>query len=270
MKLQEKLNKLQQAIQKTGRLAVAFSGGTDSAFLLKVAHDVLRDNLLALTADSPAHPERELKEALSFAARYGIKHIVFSSDDADFEALFENPRDRCYLCKKSTLAKIITIAGQHNIHQVAEGSNMDDLTDDRPGSRAVKELNVLSPLMEAGLHKDDIRRLSEQMNLPTWDKPAFACLLTRFPYGQPITRQSLEMVDKAEQYLLDLGFRQVRVRHHGDVARIEVSAEEKQRFFDKSLMEKIDQELKSIGFVYTSLDLRGYRTGSMNESVKNR
>jgi len=270
MELQKKLETLKQGIRETGRLAVAFSGGTDSAFLLKVAHDVLGDNLLAVTADSPAHPERELNEALSFAAQYGIRHIVFSLEDADLEALFENSRDRCYTCKKKILSKIITIAGEHNIHRVAEGSNMDDLTDDRPGSQAVREMNVLSPLMDARLHKNDIRRLSEHMNLPTWNKAAFACLFSRFPYGRRVTRQMLEMVDKAEQYLLNLGFQQVRVRHHGEVARIEVPHDERQKFFNNDLMEKIDKELKSIGFVYTSLDLRGYRTGSMNESAKKR
>jgi pyridinium-3,5-biscarboxylic acid mononucleotide sulfurtransferase len=264
----EKLELLKKNIKGLGSLAVAFSGGVDSTFLLKVSYDVLKENVIAVTARSSTYPEREYKEAVDFAEKLGIKHIIIVSEELDIDGFAENPTNRCYFCKNELFTKIREVAIQENIKYVADGSNIDDLGDYRPGMAAAKEQAVMSPLKEAGFTKDDIRIISKEMDLPTWDKPAFACLSSRFPYGQKITREKLEMVDKAEQYLLDLGFKQVRVRHHGDVARIEVSLYERRKFFDEELMDRIYNKFKEIGFKYTAVDLKGYRTGSMNEAIK--
>jgi uncharacterized protein len=250
-----------------GSLAVAYSGGVDSTFLLKVAHDVLKDRAIAVTARSSTYPEREFKEAAEFTRSAGIKHIIIQSEELDIEGFTNNPPNRCYLCKYELFSKIKEVAGKHHIQYIAEGSNIDDLGDYRPGMQAIKELGIISPLKDACLGKDAIRKLSKQMGLPTWDKPAFACLASRFPYGEKITRDKLAMVDRAEQYLLDLGFKQVRVRYHGDTARIEVAETERLEFFDLKLMDKIYKQFKRIGFAYTALDLKGYRTGSMNEVI---
>lgn len=265
MELQEKLKKLELLLKKTEGIVVAFSGGVDSTFLLKVAHDVLRDRVIAVTATSASFPQRELGEATDFCRKNGIRHIVIQSEELDVEGFSGNPPNRCYLCKKELFTKMKEAASQNGMKYVAEGSNTDDLGDYRPGMQAIRELQILSPLREAGLGKEDIRKLSRQMNLPTWDKQPFACLASRFPYGEQITREKLAMVEKAEQYLLDLGFKNVRVRHHGDTARIEVAGNERKIFFDLDLMEKVDKAFREIGFAYTALDLKGYRTGSMNE-----
>ncbi|HBI47430.1 MAG TPA: ATP-dependent sacrificial sulfur transferase LarE [Smithella sp.] len=267
MEFQDKLKQLRCHIEKWGSLAVAYSGGVDSTFLLKVAHDVLQDCVIAVTARSSAYPEREFKEAAEFTRSAGIKHIVLQSEELEIEGFTNNPPNRCYLCKYELFSKIKEVAGQHGIKSIAEGSNIDDLGDYRPGMQAIKELMIISPLKEAGLSKDVIRKLSKQMGLPTWDKPAFACLASRFPYGEKITRDKLAMVDKAEQYLLNLGFKKVRVRHHGDTARIEVAEAERLKFFDLKLMDKVYKQFQEIGFAYTALDLKGYRTGSMNEVI---
>ncbi len=267
MKLQAKLEKLKRLLKSMNGIVVAFSGGVDSTFLLKVAHDVLQDRVIAVTAMSSTYPERELKEAKDFVRASGIRHIVIHSEEMEIEGFSSNPVNRCYLCKKELFSKIREVAGQNGIEHIAEGLNIDDLGDYRPGMQAIRELGVLSPLKDAGMTKEDIRILSRQMNLPTWDKPAFACLSSRFPYGQPITHEKLAMVDQAEQYLLDLGFKQVRVRHHGELARIEVAASEREKFFNLELIEKIDRKFREIGFAYTALDLKGYRTGSMNEVI---
>lgn len=250
-----------------GSLAVAFSGGVDSTFLLKVAYEVLKDRVLAVTARSSTYPEREFKEAMSFVQGLGARHIVIISEELDIGNFSANPINRCYFCKKELFTKIIEVAFENNINHVADGSNIDDLDDYRPGLTALKELAVLSPLREAGLTKEDIRILSKEAGLSTWNKPPFACLASRFPYGQEITREKLDMVDKAEQYILDMGIKQVRVRHHGDIARIEVTADERSRFFDAELSDMIYDKFKQIGYKYTALDLKGYRTGSMNETL---
>ena len=267
MELQDKLKQLRCHIEKMGSLAVAYSGGVDSTFLLKVAHDVLQSRVIAVTARSSTYPEREFKEAAEFARSAGIQHIVIESEELEIEGFTDNPPNRCYLCKHELFSKIKEVAGKHFTQFIAEGSNIDDLGDYRPGMQAIKELGIISPLKDAGLGKDTIRILSKQMGLPTWDKPAFACLASRFPYGVKITREKLAMVDRAEQYFLDLGFKQVRVRHHGDTARIEVSRAELRKFFDLELMDNIYKQFKEIGFAYTSLDLNGYRTGSLNEVI---
>jgi uncharacterized protein len=227
----------------------------------------LQDRVFAVTARSSSYPEREFNQASEFARSAGIKHIVIEFDELEIKGFADNPPNRCYLCKYELFSKIKEVAGKHNIQFIAEGSNIDDLGDYRPGMQTIKELGIISPLKDAGLGKDAIRILSKQMGLPTWDKPPFACLASRFPYGVKITREKLAMVDRAERYLLELGFKQVRVRYHGDTARIEVDGAEQLKFFDLELMDNVYKQFKGIGFAYTSLDLKGYRTGSMNEVI---
>lgn len=267
MMLEEKFEKLKLILTNLKSVVVAFSGGVDSTFLIRVAHDVLGDKVIAVTARSSTYPEREFKESVKYAEIIGVKHIVIVSEELEIEGFAQNPINRCYYCKKELFSKINDIGDQNGIQYVLDGANYDDQNDYRPGMIAAKELNVISPLKEAGLTKNDIRELSKRMDLPTWNKPAFACLSSRFPYGNEITEKKLSMVDKAEQFLLDIGFKQVRVRLHGEIARIEVSPEERERFFSTNIMDKINQELVKIGFSYVTVDLRGYRTGSMNEVI---
>lgn len=265
MKYRNSLKRLQFNLEKMGSLAVAYSGGVDSTFLLKVAHDILKDKVVAVTAQSAIHPKRELKEAVEFTRINGIKHIIIKSRELKVKEFTDNPPNRCYLCKYALFSQIKEVAEKYNIQNIAEGSNVNDLGDYRPGMKALKELGIISPLQDVGFGKETIRKLSKQMGLPIWNKLAAACLASRFPYGVKITTGKLAMVDKAEQYLLDLGFKQIRVRHHGDMARIEVADKERKMFFDLHLMENIYNKFREIGYTYTSLDLKGYRTGSMNE-----
>lgn len=261
----EKYTYLQDYLKSLGSIAVAFSGGVDSTFLLRVAHDVLGDNVLAVTAASCSFPERELREAKKFCEENGIRHVVCQSEELDIEGFRQNPVNRCYLCKHELFEKIGEIAAENHLAAVAEGSNMDDNGDYRPGLQAVKELGVKSPLRQAGLNKDEIRQLSRMLGLPTWNKQSFACLSSRFVYGETISEEKLSMVDRAEQLLLDLDFHQVRVRIHDKLARIEILPEEFSRLLDDSVRNTIYDTLKSLGFTYVTLDLAGYRTGSMNE-----
>jgi len=265
MQVSHKLEKLISIIKSYESATVAFSGGVDSSFLLKVAFDVLGNNVLAVTAKSYTFPEREYNEAVSFVNKYGITHVTIVSNELEIEGFSQNATNRCYICKRELFSKINALAKKANLKYVLEGSNQDDLSDFRPGLRAVEELSIASPLKEAGLTKDDIRILSKEMGLDTWKKPSFACLSSRFPYGQTITKEKLHMVDKAEQFLIDLGFEQIRVRHHGDVARIELPSDEIKKVFELNISNDIYAYFKELGFKYTSLDLRGYRTGSMNE-----
>lgn len=265
--LQKKYNKLKDYLKSLNTLAVAFSSGVDSTFLLKTAHEVLGNKVIAVTASSCSFPKRELNEAIEYCKKEGIKHIVTESEELKIDGFSHNPKNRCYLCKKELFLKIGEIAKQNGIQNIAEGSNIDDNGDYRPGLQAVAELGIKSPLRYAELTKNDIRILSKQLNLPTWDKQSFACLSSRFVYGEEITEEKLNMVDKAEQLLLDLGFRQVRVRIHGTIARIEILPDEFEKLIQKEIREKIVTTFKNIGFTYVSMDLSGYRTGSMNETL---
>ena len=266
--VQEKYTILKDYISSLGSVAAAFSGGVDSTLLLRAAHDVLGDKAIAVTASSCSFPERELNEAKSFCTQNGIKHIITQSEELEIDGFRQNPKNRCYLCKHELFTKIIAMAHENNIAHVIEGSNMDDLGDYRPGLQAIEELGVKSPLRYAKLSKAEVRQLSWELGLPTFDKPSFACLASRFVYGETITEEKLRMVDKAEELLLSLGFRQVRVRIHGNIARIEVLPQELSRIVQADIRTKIYAEFKALGFSYVTLDLGGYRTGSMNETLK--
>jgi len=245
-------------------LVVAFSGGTDSTFLLKAAKDVLGDGAAAFTAAPPYHPRWEIREAAELAKKIGVRQVV-REEEIIAPEIRSNPPDRCYRCKKALFTRIVTFAREEGFKHVADGTNADDPAEHRPGMKALTELGIRSPLLETGLTKRDIRALSREIGLPTWNKPAFACLLSRIPYGQEVTEEDLRRIEKAEVYLLGLGFHAVRVRLHGDVARIEVSPGEREKLFDAGLLDAIAEELKTFGFAYATLDLRGYRTGSLDE-----
>lgn len=265
MNIDRKLENLNIYLEQLKSVAVAFSGGVDSTFLLKVAHEVLGDKAIAVTARSCSFPERELNEAKEFCRKEGIKHIIIDSEELEIEGFRNNPKNRCYICKRELFEKIICVAKENGIENVAEGSNMDDNGDYRPGLQAVAELKVKSPLRHSELSKKEIRELSKRLGLPTWEKQSFACLASRFVYGETISEEKLRMVDKAEQLLLDLGFHQVRVRIHGRMARIEILPDEFEKLVSETVREQIVTKFKDYGFTYVSMDLTGYRTGSMNE-----
>jgi len=267
--MDEKFKKLEEYLINLKKVLIAFSGGVDSTFLLKVCLDVLgKENVLAVTARSSTYPSRELEEAKELAKSLGANHEIIVSEELEVPGFSENPPERCYYCKKELFGKLVKIARERGFNFVLDGSNADDAGDFRPGMKAKDELGVKSPLKEAGLTKAEIRALSQKMGLPTWNKPSFACLASRFPYGERITGEKLDRVGRAEEILRGLGFSQYRVRNHADLARIEVLPEEIERFFERSLREKVVAEFKKLGFVHVSLDLTGYRTGSMNEGLK--
>lgn len=268
MDINEKFEKLKNYLSSLESVVVAFSSGVDSTFLLKTAHDVLGDKVIAVTSESCSFPKRELNEAKLFCQKEGIKHIVVESEELEIDGFCKNPVNRCYLCKKELFEKITEIAKENNIKNIVEGSNIDDNGDYRPGLQAVSELNIKSPLRYAELNKNEIRELSKKLELNTWDKQSFACLSSRFVYGEEITKEKLSMVDKAEQLLLDLGFHQLRVRIHGTIARIEVLPDEFPKLIEEKNRLKIVTEFEKYGFTYISMDLKGYRTGSMNETLK--
>ena len=268
MDLTEKYQRLKQSLAALDSVVVAFSGGVDSTFLLRVATDVLGpEKVLALTATSPTHPVFEFEQSQKLAQQIGVEQLVIESNELEIPGFAENNPRRCYHCKLELFSLCLRQAEKAGYRAVLDGSNLDDLNDYRPGRDAVQELQVGSPLLEAGLGKDDIRQLSKQLGLPTWDKQPFACLSSRFPYGTRITAERLQQVDRCENWLRKNQFRNYRVRYHDLIARVEVSEAEIGRLLDNDLRQQLVSEFKSAGFTYVTLDLQGYRTGSMNETL---
>ncbi len=261
-----KLEQLKNNLKQMKCVAIAFSGGVDSTFLTKVAYEVLGEKAIAVTATSSTYPKRELEEAKQYAKQIGIQHILINSEETEIDNFSKNPNNRCYYCKKELFSKIKQIAKENNLNYVLDGSNVDDTSDYRPGMKALEELGVVSPLRDVGFTKQEIKELSKDMQLDTWDKPAFACLASRFPYGVKITKSKLMQVEKAESFLFSLGIKQFRVRYHDETARIEVFKNDFQKVLNHS--EEITKYFKEIGFKYITLDMEGYRTGSLNEVLE--
>jgi uncharacterized protein len=249
-------------------LLVAFSGGVDSTFLLAVAREALGDKVLAVTAHSILYPQIEIEEAVAFAKSGGIEHVLLASEASHLPEFIANPPERCYFCKKYLFGQLKEIAAQRGIRSIAHAANMDDFEDFRPGWKAAVEMGAIAPLVDAGLTKEEIRFLSKEMGLGTWKKPSMACLASRVPYGEPITETKLRMIGEAEREIASHGFAQYRVRHHGPVARIELQASEMKRFMEPGIRDRVVARLKELGFLYVTLDLEGYVTGSMNRGVE--
>jgi uncharacterized protein len=265
--LEAKYDHLCNLVTEAGSAIIAFSGGVDSTFLLKVCVDKVGEKALAITARSETFPERELKEAKTLAGLIGGRHLIIDTKELEAPGFSSNPPHRCFLCKSELFSKLKQIAKEHGIPWVFDGSNADDVGDFRPGRKAARQLGVRSPLEEAGLGKAEVRTLSKMLNLPTWDKPAFACLSSRFPYHTEITESALRQVEDAEDFLWNLGMREFRVRHHDTIARIELGEKELSLFLETGRRNEIVQHFKSLGYKYVTLDLEGYRTGSMNETL---
>lgn len=263
--LNSKYLKLKEILNSFGSLLVAYSGGVDSSLLLKVAYDVLGKNVMAVIAASDTYTKEEGKSAIKFAKQLGVRNMVIHTREFNDENFISNPSERCYYCKKELFSKLVDIAKKQGIRYVADGSNVSDLSDYRPGTNASKEFGIKSPLRDAGFTKDDIRQLSKQLKIPTWNKPALACLASRVPYGTRITKGILDKIAKGEKFLKKLGLKQVRVRHHGNLARIEVDKCDIASLVEGGIADKIDRKFKDLGYNYVTIDVAGYRTGSMNE-----
>jgi pyridinium-3,5-biscarboxylic acid mononucleotide sulfurtransferase len=266
--LEIKLQRLRDSFGAMGSVMVAFSGGVDSTFVLRVAHEVVAERVLALTTISPTMPEDDRLNAIALALAFGVRHLMVESDELQIPGYAGNPVNRCYLCKHNLFTVCIEKARELGIEAIVDGLNLDDLHDYRPGIRAANEMQVRHPLVEAELTKAEVRELSRSLGLPTWDRPASPCLSSRFPYGTKITLDGLRRVERGERLLRSLGFSIARVRYHGEVARIEVEASELGRFLDAEIREAVDREMREIGFRFVTLDLRGFRSGSLNEGIQ--
>ena len=268
----EQTHKKKQALLDSLRaldsLLVAFSGGVDSTFLLAVAHEALGKKVLAVTAHSIIYPLSEIEEAVAFTNSRGIEHVLLASEASRLPEFVANPPERCYFCKKYLFERLREIAEQRGIRSIAHAANMDDFDDFRPGWKAAVEMGGIAPLVDARLTKEEIRYLSKEMGLGTWNKPSMACLASRVPYGEPITETKLRMIGEAEREIASHGFTQYRVRHHGPVARIELTASDMKRFMEPEIRDNIVTKLKELGFLYVTLDLEGYVTGSLNKALK--